>query len=199
PPVLLCVLCVSVVQKHLLSSPQAATCRLCQSCAPRPETLSYSSFSLACIDACHGGVIACRCGVNVTTKGDVMINVRRVSGGLRAIIAVMAVVMLGLVPASAQDGETYTEPGGRWSAPLPTNWTAEEIDADTVLFNSPEGDFKVYIIVTEAGDDEEIAAESWARVNPDFDLEYDESDVMVFENAVQLGDYDAGSLITYAD
>ena len=128
-----------------------------------------------------------------------MINARRTLGGLRAVVAVLAAAMLVLLPVSAQGGETYTEPGGRWSAPLPTNWTAEEIDDDIVLFNSPEGDFKVYIIVTEAGDDEQIAAESWARVNPDFDLEYDESDVMVLEDEVLLGEYDAGSLITYAD
>lgn len=126
-------------------------------------------------------------------------NVRRISRGLRVVIALMAAAMLVILPVAAQGGETYTEPAGRWSAPLPTNWTAEEIDEDTVLFNSPEGDFKVYIIVTEAGDDEEIAAAGWARVNPDFDLEYGEDDVMVFDNAVQLGDYDAGSLITYAD
>jgi CubicO group peptidase (beta-lactamase class C family) len=128
-----------------------------------------------------------------------MKNARRTLGGLRAVIALMAAAMLVLLPVSAQDGETYTEPGGRWSAPLPTNWTAEEIDADTVLFNTPEGDFKVYIVVTEAGNDEEIAAASWARVNPDFDLEYDEDDVMVLEDQVLLGEYDAGSLITYAD
>lgn len=128
-----------------------------------------------------------------------MLNARRMSGRLRAVIAVLAVAMLVVLPVSAQGGETYTEPGGRWSAPLPTNWTAEEIDADTVLFNSPEGDFKVYIVVVEAGDDEQIAAESWARVNPDFDLDYDESDVVVLEDKVLLGEYDAGSLITYAD
>jgi CubicO group peptidase (beta-lactamase class C family) len=119
--------------------------------------------------------------------------------GLRIVLAVMAAGMIVLLPAAAQNGETYTEPGGRWSAPLPTNWTAEEIDEDTVLFNSPEGDFKVYIVVTEAGDDETIAAESWARVDPDFDLEYGEDDVMVLEDEVLLGEYDAGSLITYAD
>lgn len=128
-----------------------------------------------------------------------MMNFRGISLGLRIGLAVMAAAMIVLLPAAAQNGETYTEPGGRWSAPLPTNWTAEEIDEDTVLFNSPEGDFKVYIVVTEAGDDETIAAESWARVDPDFDLEYDEDDVMVLEDEVLLGEYDAGSLITYAD
>jgi CubicO group peptidase (beta-lactamase class C family) len=128
-----------------------------------------------------------------------MINFRGTRGRLRVAVAALAVAMMVVLPVSAQGGETYTEPGGRWSAPLPTNWTAEEIDEDTVLFNSPEGDFKVYILVTEAGDDEEIAAESWARVQPDFDLEYDESDVLVIEDEVLLGEYDAGSLITYAD
>lgn len=124
---------------------------------------------------------------------------RATRGVRRALIAVMAVTMLVILPVSAQDSGSYTEPGGRWSAPLPTNWTAEEIDADTVLFTTPEGDLKLYFIVAEVGDDEAIAAESWARVQPDFDLDYEAKDVMVFEDPVQLGDYESGSLITYAD
>ena len=83
---------------------------------------------------------------------------------LPAIWRVLAIVFLSLVivrDVSAQGEETYTEPEGRWSAPIPAGWTVEEGEG-YVLVNSPEGDLGMYLLVSESDDYEQVAADSRA-------------------------------------
>jgi CubicO group peptidase (beta-lactamase class C family) len=64
----------------------------------------------------------------------------------------------------------YQHPGGLFSVPIPTNWTAEQNDGFATL-TSPDGEVTVYVLALEAEDLEEATAEGWRVVNPEFDLE----------------------------
>jgi CubicO group peptidase (beta-lactamase class C family) len=69
--------------------------------------------------------------------------------------------------------EVYAEPGGRFTVPVPTNWTVEE-RGDYAVITSPEGAMAVYVMALENEDLEAAVAEGWARVRPDFDLPIEE-------------------------
>jgi CubicO group peptidase (beta-lactamase class C family) len=81
-------------------------------------------------------------------------------------LALLLTMSMGLV--AAQD-EVYDE--GRYSVPIPTNWTIEETDTETIL-QSPEGTIKLHFLVQPAtGSAEEMVADAWALVKPDFAAE----------------------------
>jgi CubicO group peptidase (beta-lactamase class C family) len=83
-------------------------------------------------------------------------------------LALLLTMSMGLV--AAQD-EVYDE--GRYSVPIPTNWTIEETDTETIL-QSPEGTIKLHFLVQPAtGSAEEMVADAWALVKPDFAAEVD--------------------------
>lgn len=99
--------------------------------------------------------------------------------------AVFIPVVEALAPAGAEsaDGEetgagedtgaadeepVYTDPAGRFSVPIPTNWNVEEREGYTYLY-SPDELITVSIVVVETGDPEEALAQAWAIVDPDFD------------------------------
>lgn len=115
-------------------------------------------------------------------------------------VAVLALVIMALVivrDASAQGEETYTEPEGRWSAPIPAGWTVDEAEG-YVLINSPEGDLRMYLLVSESDDYEQVAADGWALVDPEFDRDYDQSDTQRITDKVLLEKYDEAFVINYA-
>ncbi len=72
--------------------------------------------------------------------------------------------------AAAQD-DTYEDPQGRFSVPIPVNWTAEETEHYVVL-KSPEGTIKFYFLVQPLeGSAREVIDAAWMLVNPDFAAE----------------------------
>ncbi len=68
----------------------------------------------------------------------------------------------------------YTDPAGRFSAPIPTNWTAREGDG-YVLFTDPDEAIKMVIVVVENDDLEAATAAAWQIFDPTFDLAIDET------------------------
>ncbi len=74
-------------------------------------------------------------------------------------------------PIANTTPQTYTDPSGRFTVPIPTNWTAAA-DEDYVLLTDPDKAISLYFMTVEAdaGAEESIAA-AWTRVNPDFPLE----------------------------
>lgn len=63
----------------------------------------------------------------------------------------------------------YTDPAGRFSAPVPTNWLAEE-GAGYVRISDPDAAIKMYIVVLDDDDLERATADAWALVDPTFDV-----------------------------
>lgn len=86
------------------------------------------------------------------------------------VIRLLALTMLltvGIGTAAAQD-EVYTDPEGRYTMPIPANWTIEETDTHVVL-QSPEATIKLYFLVQPlTGSAEEMIAAAWTQVKPDF-------------------------------
>ena len=73
-------------------------------------------------------------------------------------------------PAPEENVKTYEDPEGRFSAPVPTNWTVEENEGYTTLL-SPEGDIRVYLLTLSETNLETAVKQGWTRVVPDFALE----------------------------
>jgi CubicO group peptidase (beta-lactamase class C family) len=69
--------------------------------------------------------------------------------------------------ATAQEGD-YADPAGRFTVPIPTNWTVEEREG-YVVFGDPEGDITVSAVVVEGTDAKQGIADAWAIVDPSFD------------------------------
>jgi CubicO group peptidase (beta-lactamase class C family) len=108
-------------------------------------------------------------------------------------ITLLLILCLSLPAAAfAQDSETYTDPDGRFTVPIPTNWTAETLDGYTVL-RDPDELISAYILVIEAESAEAAIPLTWAVIDPEFDLEvidtqlppapagYDEYNVTTYE------------------
>jgi CubicO group peptidase (beta-lactamase class C family) len=71
------------------------------------------------------------------------------------------------VAVSAQDEATYTDPAGNFTAPIPTNWTAETRDDGIALFRAPEDSILIYVAVTTGDDLEAAITEYWPQIFPD--------------------------------
>jgi CubicO group peptidase (beta-lactamase class C family) len=69
-------------------------------------------------------------------------------------------------PAPADN--VYVDPDGRFSIPVPTNWTVD-VEDGLVVLTDPEGDFTTTVAVVEADDARTGAEEAWALVDPEFD------------------------------
>lgn len=70
--------------------------------------------------------------------------------------------------------DIYSDPEGRFSAPIPTNWTAREGDG-FVLFADPEDAIKMTIVVVDSDDLEQATADAWKIVEPEFAVAIDET------------------------
>lgn len=85
--------------------------------------------------------------------------------------AVFLPVVEALAPVSAEDvadAPVYEDPAGAFSAPIPTNWTAETRDGYAYLA-SPNELITVSILTVETTDVEDALEAAWAVVAPDFD------------------------------
>jgi CubicO group peptidase (beta-lactamase class C family) len=80
------------------------------------------------------------------------------------------VVLLTIVPVMAQDDETYEDPDGLFTVPVPTNWTVEQADGYAIM-RDPDEEITVYALAVEAETIEEGIDAAWALIDPDFDLE----------------------------
>ncbi|MBX3072194.1 MAG: beta-lactamase family protein [Thermomicrobiales bacterium] len=96
---------------------------------------------------------------------------RQIFRFLGVLSLVVALLIPLATPAAAQGGsETYTEPEGRFSFPVPSGWTVDEQDG-FVLLADPDGDITFAMLVTEAADARAGIAAAWDIVEPEFDLE----------------------------
>lgn len=75
-----------------------------------------------------------------------------------------------LVEPAEADANTYEDPEGRFSVPIPTNWTVQEGDGFVTL-QDPSGEILMYLSVVAAENLEMAVAEAWSQVDPDFGLE----------------------------
>lgn len=97
------------------------------------------------------------------------------TGWLRVIGLVFSLVLL-MFPAVAQDtGETYDDPAGRYSLPVPTNWTVETLTSEDgtpyAELTDPDDRMKVHAIVITSEDAAEAVNQAWAIALPDFTFE----------------------------
>ncbi len=95
----------------------------------------------------------------------------------KRILSVLLVILLGMTlmgpgPATrAQEGSTeYEDPAGRYSIPVPVNWTVEEHDGYIALVD-PDGDLTFSVVVVEGEDAREGIEAAWMVVDPAFDSE----------------------------
>jgi len=64
----------------------------------------------------------------------------------------------------------YSDASGLFSVPIPTNWSVESADGYGIL-TAPDNDFTIYVLAVEGPDVEAAIVDSWAEVDPEFDLE----------------------------
>ncbi|HHW86276.1 MAG TPA: beta-lactamase family protein [Chloroflexi bacterium] len=98
--------------------------------------------------------------------------------------------------ATAGVSDTYTDPDGRFSAPIPTNWSVTEGDG-YVLFTDPERAIEMYIVVVAGDDLAQATADAWQVVDPTFAVAIDESVTPPAGNgieAVLATSYDTGDV-----
>ncbi|MFN8374297.1 MAG: serine hydrolase domain-containing protein [Anaerolineae bacterium] len=84
----------------------------------------------------------------------------------------LLVMLLAITPAMAQqsDEDTYQDPDGRFTVPIPTNWTAEQAEGYGIL-RDPDEEIIVYALAVEAEDVPAGIDAAWAIIDPEFDLE----------------------------
>ncbi|MBZ0309068.1 MAG: beta-lactamase family protein, partial [Anaerolineae bacterium] len=85
-------------------------------------------------------------------------------------LLVLLLALTLVIPVSAQNEETYTDPAGLFSVPIPTNWTAEQADGYAILA-SPDDLIQVYLLTAEGSSTVEAIEAAWKQVIPDFALE----------------------------
>jgi CubicO group peptidase (beta-lactamase class C family) len=96
--------------------------------------------------------------------------------------AVFLPVIQALAPIGAETGAgegseqeaIYEDPAGKFSVPVPTNWTAEQREGYVRLY-SPDELITVSLLVIETDDPEEALAKAWATVDPSFDKTVEET------------------------
>lgn len=70
------------------------------------------------------------------------------------------------------EGDTYTDPNGLFTVPIPTNWTAAHAENGGYgVLSSPDSDLEVYIMAVEAASVEEGVKAAWGIIDPTFDLD----------------------------
>jgi CubicO group peptidase (beta-lactamase class C family) len=87
---------------------------------------------------------------------------------LRLLMAALLLASVGIIPALAQEAEgVYEDPAGRFTVPVPTNWTAQENDGYVTL-TDPDGKLIVHILVVPGEDVRAAIVQGWKTVAPDF-------------------------------
>lgn len=81
-----------------------------------------------------------------------------------------ALEALAPLGGESADAETFSDPDGLYTVPVPTNWTAEQRDGYAYLY-SPEELIHVSIVVLDETDPEAALAAAWAIVDPEFERE----------------------------
>lgn len=87
----------------------------------------------------------------------------------KLLLFVIVLLTLPMTTAAAQDGDTYTDPLGRFTVPIPTNWTAETVESDDATYArllDPDGALPVYVLVVEAPSVSEGISAAWAVIDP---------------------------------
>jgi CubicO group peptidase (beta-lactamase class C family) len=69
---------------------------------------------------------------------------------------------------SATQDDIYSDPQGRFTVPIPANWTATTRDGYALL-TSPQDEIEVAIVVLPDADPEAAVAQAWTTVDPVFD------------------------------
>ena len=87
-----------------------------------------------------------------------------------AVAAIMIVFLGGPAacaapPAAKENLVTYSDPLGRFTVPVPTNWTAGT-EQGLALIQSPDGAIKLTIEVEEGMERDEAVERTWSRVEP---------------------------------
>jgi CubicO group peptidase (beta-lactamase class C family) len=72
-------------------------------------------------------------------------------------------------PGGQEDQLTFEDPAGRFSVPIPTNWTAES-NQDYVLLQDPDKAIKMHILVVAGDSAEQAIPGAWAVIDPAFEL-----------------------------
>lgn len=85
-------------------------------------------------------------------------------------LLVLLLALMFMIPAAAQETETYTDPAGLFSVPIPTNWTVTEAEGYALLA-SPDNKIEVYLLTVEGSSTTEAIAAGWTQVIADFALE----------------------------
>ncbi len=87
---------------------------------------------------------------------------------IRFCLIVMTVILTMTVGIATAQDQTYKDPEGRFSFPIPTEWILEESDTYVTVV-SPEGTIKVYFEVKPVQDNVmTVITDTWMQVNPDF-------------------------------
>src|SRR5690606_11855717 len=73
-------------------------------------------------------------------------------------------------PAAGGAEGVYADPAGRFTVPVPTGWSATEMDG-FVRVAAPEGDLHVDVVVSDVTDPADAVAEAWHLTTPDVNLE----------------------------
>ncbi|MBE2236312.1 MAG: beta-lactamase family protein [Caldilineaceae bacterium] len=96
--------------------------------------------------------------------------------GVEGVFALAPVAAEEAAAAAVMAGveQLYTDPDGRFSVPVPTNWTLTEGDG-YVLLMAPEESIRVYLLVLPETDLAQATADGWALVDPTFDVAIDET------------------------
>ena len=74
---------------------------------------------------------------------------------------------------AAEEDPVYADPQGLFTAPIPTNWTAQQADGYGIL-SSPNDGIQVYVLAVAADDLEAAVQDAWQMVDPAFELEPDQ-------------------------
>lgn len=69
--------------------------------------------------------------------------------------------------AEPAEADTYSDPQGRFTVPVPTNWAVREGDGFVTL-SDPGGEILAHLLVTPDGNPEQAIARAWRRVDPEF-------------------------------
>jgi CubicO group peptidase (beta-lactamase class C family) len=85
------------------------------------------------------------------------------------IFLLSACLPIAPAPEPAEAAALYSDPAGRFTVPIPTNWVAESGDGYGVL-TSADGQISVYVLALEGDDPEAAIAAAWDLVEPGFDL-----------------------------
>lgn len=86
-----------------------------------------------------------------------------------SLLLLLVVTAPATVRAQPTGGAIYTDPAGRFTVPIPTNWRAEPSEGYVTL-TDPDGAIRLYVLTVEAEDVEAGVAAAWRVVDPAFAL-----------------------------